>query len=46
MKLSSAWRGFIAGAALAVAAAILTLIFVAYQQPDLLLQLVNLRYCG
>ena len=46
MKLSSACRGFIAGAAPPVAAAILSLLFVAYQQPDLLLQLFNLRYCG
>ncbi|MCK9283555.1 MAG: hypothetical protein M0P39_04660 [Rhodocyclaceae bacterium] len=46
MKLTPLWRGFIAGAAIALGAAALGLIFVAYQQPGLLLQLVNLRYCG
>jgi len=46
MKLTPGGRGFLAGIAVALAAVLLGLIFVAYQQPELLLQWVNLRYCG
>jgi hypothetical protein len=40
------WRWFIGGVAAALALALLALIFVAYQQPELLLDWANVRYCG
>ncbi len=44
--MSPHWRYFLAGIAAALAIALLILIFLAYQQPELLLDWVNLRYCG
>jgi len=43
---SSPLRWFVAGAAAALAVLVLVLLFVAYQKPELLLDWVNLRYCG
>jgi hypothetical protein len=40
------WRWFIGGVAAALMLALLALIFVAYQQPELLLDWANVRYCG
>ena len=40
------WRWFLAGAAAALGLAVLAAVFVAYQMPDLLLDLASLRYCG
>ncbi|HJW24076.1 MAG TPA: hypothetical protein VJ576_04195 [Rhodocyclaceae bacterium] len=40
------WRWFLAGTAAALGLAVLVAVFVAYQMPDLLLDLANLRYCG
>ena len=46
MKLSPAWRWFLLGMGAALAAVLLTAAFLAYQMPELLLDLANLRYCG
>ncbi|HET7775155.1 MAG TPA: hypothetical protein VFK74_02225 [Azospira sp.] len=40
------WRWFLWGIGAALAVALLGLIFVSYQMPELLLELANLRYCG
>jgi hypothetical protein len=40
------WRWFLGGIAAALAVVLLALIFVAYQQPELLLDWTNVRYCG
>ncbi|HZX32905.1 MAG TPA: hypothetical protein VFF03_16260 [Rhodocyclaceae bacterium] len=40
------WRWFLVGAAVAFGVLVLAAIFVAYQMPELLLDLANLRYCG
>ncbi len=40
------WRWLLIGLGAALALALLVLIFLAYQQPELLLDWVNLRYCG
>lgn len=40
------WRGLLLGIALTLAAAVLGLIFVSYQMPELLLELSNINYCG
>ena len=40
------WRWFLGGIALALAVVLLSLIFIAYQQPELLLDWTNVRYCG
>lgn len=37
---------FLAGMTAALAAALLVVLFLAYRQPALLLDFVNLRYCG
>jgi hypothetical protein len=39
-------RGALAGAVVLVLAALLWALFLAYQRPGFLLELVNLRYCG
>ncbi len=39
-------RGFLLGLAAALAALVLAAAFIAYQKPELLLDWVNLRYCG
>jgi hypothetical protein len=44
MKL--VWRSFLLGAAVAAAVLVLGAAFLAYQAPELLLDWVNLRYCG
>ncbi len=41
-----ALRWFLAGAAAALLLVIAVWALLAYQQPDLLLQMSNLRYCG
>ncbi len=40
------WRSFFLGAAVAAAVLVLGAAFLAYQAPELLLDWVNLRYCG
>lgn len=40
------WRWFLGGIAAALAVILLALIFIAYQQPELLLDWTNVRYCG
>jgi hypothetical protein len=40
------WRWFLGGIAVALAVVLLSLIFIAYQQPELLLDWTNVRYCG
>jgi hypothetical protein len=40
------WRWFLGGIAAALAVVLLALIFIAYQQPELLLDWTNVRYCG
>lgn len=40
------WRRFLAGAGVALAVLALAALFVAYQRPEMLLDLANLRYCG
>lgn len=40
------WRWFFGGVAAMLAVLLLAWAFLAYQQPELLLDLVNLRYCG
>lgn len=40
------WRWFFCGVGAALAVALLVLIFLGYQAPELLLDLANLRYCG
>ena len=40
------WRWLLIGLGAALALALLVLVFLAYQQPELLLDWVNLRYCG
>ncbi len=40
------WRWFLTGVGVALAALLLAAIFAAYQMPELLLDWVNLRYCG
>jgi len=40
------WRWFLGGVGVALAVLLLALIFAAYQMPELLLDLANLRYCG
>lgn len=37
---------FLAGMAVAVAVTLLAVLFLTYRQPALLLDFVNLRYCG
>lgn len=44
MKAQTRW--FIAGMGVALFAMLLVLAFLAYQKPELLLDWVNLRYCG
>ena len=39
-------RWFLTGVAVTLAIVLLALIFMAYQQPELLLDWANLRYCG
>lgn len=39
-------RGWLRGLGALLAALLLALIFVAYQQPELLLDWANLRFCG
>lgn len=39
-------RWFLTGMAAALAILVLVVLFLAYQQPELLLDWVNLRYCG
>ena len=39
-------KGFLLGAVVAAAALVLAAVFVAYQSPELMLNWVNLRYCG
>lgn len=46
MKPFPALRWFLAGVAAALLLLVALWAFLAYQQPDLLLQMVNLRYCG
>lgn len=45
-KLPQALRWFLAGVGAGAAILLLAWIFLAYQQPQLLLEWVNLRYCG
>ena len=40
------WRWFLAGLGSALLLAVLAMIFMAYQRPELLLDWANLRYCG
>jgi len=40
------WRWFLGGIAAALTVVLLALIFIAYQQPELLLDWTNVRYCG
>lgn len=40
------WRWLTGGVALALGLALLVLIFLGYQAPELLLDWANLRYCG
>jgi hypothetical protein len=40
------WRWFLGGIAAALAVVLLALIFIAYQQPELLLDWTNVRYCA
>lgn len=44
--MKSQWRWFLVGVAAAVGLGVLAIVFVAYQRPELLLDLANLRYCG
>ena len=44
MKTTTRW--FLTGMAAALAVLVLAALFVAYQKPELLLDWVNLRYCG
>ncbi|HET7774918.1 MAG TPA: hypothetical protein VFK74_00965 [Azospira sp.] len=44
--MNKRWQWFLWGVAAALAAAVLALVFVSYQMPELLLDLTNLRYCG
>lgn len=44
--MSPRWRGFVQGVLAALAVVILALLFLAYQQPAMLLDWANLRYCG
>jgi predicted small secreted protein len=44
--MKAGWRRLLIGVALGAAAAVLTMIFLAYQMPELLIDWVNLRYCG
>lgn len=44
--MSGPWRWFLTGVAVTLAIILLVLIFMAYQQPELLLDWANLRYCG
>lgn len=46
MKLSPTVRWFLLGAGAALVVALLGAIFLAYQMPELLLEMANLRYCG
>lgn len=45
MPRSTGLRWFLLGLAAALAIVLLGVIFVAYQKPELLLNLANLRYC-
>lgn len=40
------WQGFFLGVAGALFLLVLVLLFMAYQQPELLLDWANLRYCS
>ena len=40
------WRWFLAGAGAMLLIAVLALIFMAYQMPELLLDWSNIAYCG
>lgn len=40
------WRMALRWLAVLAAGTLLTVLFIAYQQPELLLDWVNLRYCG
>lgn len=44
--MKAQWRWFLAGSGIAAAVILLVLAFVGYQRPELLLDWVNLRYCG
>lgn len=44
--MSSGWRWCCGALAALAGAALLVLIFIAYQQPELLLDWANLRFCG
>jgi hypothetical protein len=44
--MSPLWVRLLQAIGLLLLGAVLALAFVAYQQPDLLLDAVNLRYCG
>lgn len=44
--MTSQTRWFLTGMAAALALLLLAILFLAYQQPELLLDWVNLRYCG
>ena len=44
--MSGPWCWFLTGVAVTLAIILLVLIFMAYQQPELLLDWANLRYCG
>ena len=46
MTLGPRSRAFLLGAGAALLVAALGLAFIAYQQPELLLDWMNLRYCG
>ena len=40
------WRRWLTAAALLLGGAVLAVAFLGYRQPELLLEFVNLRYCG
>jgi uncharacterized integral membrane protein len=45
-RMKGQWKWFLAGAGLALLLAVLAMIFMAYQMPELLLDWTNLSYCG
>jgi uncharacterized integral membrane protein len=45
-RMKPQWRWFLAGVGVALLLAVLAMIFMAYQMPELLLDWTNLSYCG